>query len=238
MDELEQSEKPDREVKIREFRGKLASLINEVTKDGTVVYLTRRGERVAALVGPSFENRTGDSVEPAKSPGSVRRATQLIESMLTDDVELLPDPSRVLWKYKGEVVGELAVLALFLYHSLPEKLENIYSSLSRDGGDESGTCISLSELIIPKVVGSIGGGELFDGATIPVVSGALWALQLGQSPREWRNSLASPVDTNELMTWIHAIYYLAVAINSAFGDGTAERLMYEADEVLREGFSF
>ncbi|MGW0946034.1 type II toxin-antitoxin system Phd/YefM family antitoxin [Streptomyces sp. NPDC002623] len=218
---------------VREARKNFAHMIDQI-EDGTpVVYLTRGGRRVAALVEPSFAGSSTLPGEIAQIPRSTRNSAQLIETMLTDVRDLMPDVFEQLGERRGELVGELALLMECLYFPLSGNREDGSVMILGDDGKDSGRSISLPELIMPRVFHSRGNGSLFTGEGMSIVAGALWALQMGIDLHEWRNSLRLPISGDELMSWIFATYHLAAFLNVNFGEGFAEDLMYQSDDVAR-----
>ncbi|MFF7754117.1 type II toxin-antitoxin system Phd/YefM family antitoxin [Streptomyces sp. NPDC007971] len=232
----DRDEKPDLEVGIREARANLRDLIDQVEQDGAVVYLTRNGRRAAALVAPSFEPRA-DSPK-IWVPRSTRKAIGLVEAMLTSNSGLMPDILEDLKQRSGELVGELAILITVLYAPFGQLSTDgdVFVFPMKDEGSEVDRRISLEELIMPNLFRERHGSELYTGAGIPIIAGALWALQMGEDIHEWRNSIDVPIGWDEMMTWISATVLLADFVNTILGDGAAQEVMYGSDEWLREDY--
>ncbi|WP_078491881.1 type II toxin-antitoxin system Phd/YefM family antitoxin [Streptomyces yerevanensis] len=232
----DRDDKPDLEVGIREARATLRDLIDQVERDGAVVYLTRNGRRAAALVAPSFEPRT-DSPK-IWVPRSTRKAIGLVEAMLTSNSELMPDILEELGERRGDLVGELAILITVLYAPFGQLSTDgdVFVFPMNNGDDEAERRISLEELIMPRLFRERHGSELYTGEGIPIVAGGLWALKMGEDLHGWRNSIDVPISGDELMTWISATILLADFTNTILGDGAAQEIMYRSDEWLRDDF--
>jgi hypothetical protein len=64
----------------------------------------------------------------------------------------------------------------------------------------------------------------------------MWAAQIGQSAVEHRLKVPVRVTGGEAWTWLMALYELCTLINVIHGNGTAEGIMYETEEVFRGAF--
>ncbi len=69
---------------------------------------------------------------------------------------------------------------------------------------------------------------------LPLVAGSLWAAQVHDSATEHRLRIPKEVSEAEALLWLFALWELCLLINAIHGDGTAEGLMYEIEEIFRE----
>lgn len=222
----------DREIGVRAFREQLPSLLAEVEKDRTRIFVTRNGKRTVALVRPDDAPSTAPVVA---FPGNVEEASRVILG-LRDGNPLLQDErgtAKVFETPHGELVGGMSTILFVFQAHIADYIEGGMLRL-----DDGTTGDSLANIITRKVVNDVNRLDNdilgIQAADISIIAGAIWMLQLEQSPADWRNMIRRPLSGGEVLAWAIATWHFADIVDKILKDDASERFIYEACEKAGE----
>lgn len=207
----------------------MPELLTSVAPGNRMIHVTRRGERVAAIVSPDVAEQLLAVVGEGGPaiPGDLAGAVTLMELLLEEDERRQPDVSSLRGK-RHELTGAFITLVDIM---LPNAI--------LDGGtlrvrDDSGNVVE-TKLVADMLVRRLYGNpeiQKFPLDCFPIVAGSIWAAQT-RSAIEHRLQIPVEVSPTETVVWAFAVYELCRMINIIYGDGTAENLMYEVEESSR-----
>ncbi|XTZ18809.1 hypothetical protein ACQSSU_16255 [Micromonospora echinospora] len=214
---------------VRQAREMLPELLASVAPGDRMIHVTRRGERVAAVVSPDVAERILAVVGEGGPafPGDLAGAITLVEMLLEEDEQRQPDVSS-LRAQRHELTGAFITLvdimlpgAVLFGGKLPVT-------------DDSGTVVEtklVADILVRRLHGNPDRQD-FSLDCFPIVAGSIWAAQ-NRSAIEHRLQIPIGVSPTETVVWAFAVYELCRLMNVIHGDGTAEELMYEAEESSR-----
>lgn len=216
-----------RDVGIKDARGILGALIDDVIENGDVVYITRSSKRVAELVAAERPSNLYGRIFPshlpseADVPRGLENGIKLIAYLRARDPLKAPPIDRPLDTPPRALTGELMTLATTL---MPSK-----AALEQLGEDSAKEYRSLPFEIIDQAVIR----EEMDPVVAPLLVGGLSVITyLDQVPIDWRNTLRIPVGPTETMAWALTCQFLAEFMDDDRGEGAAESAMFDIHEKL------
>ncbi|MEV0001218.1 hypothetical protein AB0H28_02880 [Micromonospora sp. NPDC050980] len=160
-------------------------------------------------------------------PGDLAGAITLIELLLEEDEQCQPDVSSLRAK-RHELTGAFITLVDIM---LPNAILNGGRLQVTDDRGEVVETKLVADILVRKLYGNPD-IQNFPLDCFPVVAGSIWAAQNG-SAISHRLQIPIEVSPTETLVWAFAAYELCRIINVIHGDGTAEALMYAAEESSR-----
>ncbi|MFI5832060.1 hypothetical protein ACIA5A_00070 [Micromonospora sp. NPDC051300] len=211
---------------VRQAREMLPELLSSVASGNRMIHVTRRGERVAAIVSPDVAQKllmvVGEG-GPA-IPGDLAGAITLIEMLLEEDEQRRPDVSS-LRAERHELTGAFITLVdIMLPHAI---LDGGRLRVTDDNGEVVETKL-VANILVRRLYGNPDIQD-FPLDCLPVVAGSIWAAQNGTAIGH-RLQIPIEVSPVETVVWAFAAYELCRIINLIHGSGTAEALMYAVEE--------
>ena len=216
------------DVGVRAARARLSGLIDSVESGDHIVYLTRSGHRVAALVGSS----TADGIlaiqgaESPAIPGDLAGAITLVENLLNLDSGL--DLKRASSERHELIGGFMALVDLMLSGPALN-----YGDIRVNCDDGSVEHRYVADIVVRRLFAYTRTGDI-QPEVMPILAGCLWAAQVGESALVLRQQIPVPVTPKEMVAWILTLREICRMINIINGDGTAEGVMYRYEEMFRE----
>jgi hypothetical protein len=163
-------------------------------------------------------------------PGDVATAARIIEGLMPDGGNLLPDYESVRQMDVRQVAGGLATILRSIFAAIRIKYPYGRVCLTKDAGDSedyagdaSDLSMSVADMIIYKVLNlaventpsfNDDGRIKFDSSALDetavgVISGVLWTAQIGGSPADFRNLIRLSISECELVLWVCAAHEAA-----------------------------
>ncbi|SBT53039.1 hypothetical protein GA0070611_5920 [Micromonospora auratinigra] len=194
-----------------------------------MIHVTRRGERIAAIVSPDVAQKLLAVVGEGGPaiPGDLAGAITLTEMLLEEDEQRQPDVS-ALQAERHELSGAFITLVDIM---LPSAILNRGRLRVTDDSGKVVETKLVADILVRKLYGNPEIQKMpLD--CFPVVAGSIWAAQNGTAIGH-RLQIPIEVSPIETVLWAFAVYELCRIINIIHGDGTAEALMYEVEESSR-----
>jgi hypothetical protein len=219
----------EREVGVRAAREQFPELLTLAETGDHVIHLTRRGERVGALVSANVAESllAIRGVAGPVIPGDVAGVITVVENLMIPDGAPGPDMAMVTSGRRGIVGGCISLIdAMFVGPVLQ------FGKLNVIDADGSSEVRLIAELLVTKLYNrpDINAVAL---SSLPLVAGSLWSAQTGGTAVDYRLGIPIEVSDTESYTWLIAVWELCQLINAIHGDGSAEDFMYDIEETLR-----
>lgn len=221
----------ERELGVRSARQQLPALLSLVEAGDHVVYLTRNGERVAALVHVSFADGVlaSQGEDAPIVPGDLAGAVRLVEYLLCDGEPNSPDPAAIRTVPQELVGGFMTLVDVLLSGAILNF--GIIPIITKEGPVENRY---VADLVLHRLYEHSKSGNV-DPSVLPILAGCLWAAQVNESAVNFRSTILAGVTPREAVAWIYSLEALCCLMNEWHGPGTAEAVMYEIEEGFREG---
>jgi antitoxin (DNA-binding transcriptional repressor) of toxin-antitoxin stability system len=216
------------EIGVREARQQFTALLKTTQTGDQIVHISRHGRRISALVSPDI----AESILAVRGadgplfPGDMRTTISLIEQMLIADESIRIAPNNVTPNRRG-IAGACMMLVDIM---LPGPVLN-HGKIPCTMDDGSVETKLVAEYLIQRLHRQISEAAHED---LPFVAGSLWAAQVHGFTTEHRIQIPRAVTGCEALLWVITLFELCNLINAIHGDGTAEGLMYEAEESFRD----
>lgn len=221
------------EIGVREARIKFKELTEDVELRNRVVHLTRRGNRIGAIVSSDIAEGIvairgiGGPVVPGDLPAAIR----IVEGLLAGDTDDAPSMNATDFNRHALVGACLSLVDVMLSGPTLH-----YGELHVVDPKGSEGIRLVADLIVRKLynrpdVSAVARKEF------PLVAGALWAAQAQESAVDYRLRIPIEISPAESFVWIVALWEVCQLINAIHGEGVAEELMYRTEETLRGALS-
>ncbi len=226
----EDPEHGDIEIGVREARARLSELIDEVENRNKRFYITRHKKRVAAIVDP---NVASIAVPQIAIPGNTAEAMRIITFCRAEGEAFrnMNTLEQLRSTPQGDVVGGILTFTMWFQARISDVVKD---GLLQMGDGEERTESSLPEMLIDRTIRQVRDSgplkAIISPSVMSVLAGGLWVLQFGMSPARWRNLIPLPLSGNETGAWIFAAAGFADLVDIICGEGTAEELMYMAED--------
>ncbi|MFF7127256.1 hypothetical protein [Streptomyces sp. NPDC008240] len=212
-----------------QLRDELGKHLDRVEETGEILYVTHHRMQCGAIVS----TRDAETVEllraPAVSPpGDVEAAAVLIESAFDQNESAATDGFLRVRRSStiGNFVGGLATLMKELYAPIqPQNMGGRFEGTGEDGR-VSISPMTLADIVLVDVAEGNGSPP---PEVIPLIAGALWALQSGIDPVTWRNALGIPLVPGEPEAWVLATSRMAFVVRDFCVEDVVD-LLSEAGE--------
>lgn len=224
----------EQEVGVRAARERLPALLSAVDQGNHVIHMTRHGKRVAALVSTNVAEGVvaiWGSEGPA-FPGDLAGVIKLVESTLIDN-EDAPRPNiKMIDSKRNELVGA-AIILIDLLVVAPELSHGVLDIVSDDGTIEKK---AIADVLV-RTLHNQPTMQAMNPSPLPIIAGCLWSAQLGGSVADYRLTVPTELGPIEALAWIITLWEICLLVNLIHGEGVAENLMYEFEEIIREQLS-
>jgi len=219
------------EVGVRFARTHLPELLSSVLHGDRVVYITRHGRRVAALVGAD----TAHTILASQDGGILEIPDGLADAVKIVELFLIGDASKPAPLLRGidSNLRKIACAALLLAEYLIAH-EALYRGDVPIAGD-SGEVVNkrtVAEIVL-RGLHEMSKNGFLDPSLLPIIAGGIWAAQARVGAVKYREAIPLAITPHEVYMWYIVLRDVCMLINAYRGDGVAEGILYEFEEIFR-----